>query len=249
MPDPAKLSATPRVSAAFPPRWGFIKGLLTGAVIEVPALASAVWLLARLGIGDSEAGFMRILRLTTVFCGVAAVVTAAGIGRLAAHASVDKVGGRNHAVWSAARTHGAAGAALVFIAVIPHGHLPDRGIVWLVIPIVGAVFGAMCGSVIGLVCGGAAPVSIGDVMALARKPSEALRQLLDPEDLLKIGAAVRDRTTHLFGGMFEPAQLPPVEAKPDGDVKAKVGDDPAPTMTSKDVAIAPAMQAEEAPRE
>src|SRR3954463_6600643 len=99
MPDPVKPSATPRVSAAFPPRWGFIKGLLTGAVIEVPALASAVWLLARLGIGDPDTGFMRILRLTTVFCGVAAVLTAAGIGRLAAHASVDKIGGRSRAVF------------------------------------------------------------------------------------------------------------------------------------------------------
>ncbi|MDB4959709.1 MAG: hypothetical protein JWO36_7278 [Myxococcales bacterium] len=215
MPDPIKPTVGPRVSTAFPPRWGFVKGLLTGAVIEVPALASAVWVLARLGIGDPDVGFMRILRLTTVFCGIAAVFTAAGVGRLAAHASVDTIGGRKRAVYVAARAHAAAGAGLLFIAVIPHGHLPDRGLIWLPIPLVGLACGALCGAVIGMVCGGAAPVSIGDVMALARKPSEALRQLLDPEDLLKIGAAVRDRTTHLFGGMFEPAQRPPGDKSED----------------------------------
>jgi hypothetical protein len=237
MPDPQKPKPSPAVSAAFPPRWGFFKGLLTGAVIEVPVLASAVWLLAHLGVGDPSVGFMRILRLTTVFCGVAAVFTAAGVGRLAAYASVDKIGGRGRAVWVAARAHAAAGAGLAFIAVIPHGHLPERGAIWLVIPLAGVAYGAICGALIGLVCGGAAPVRIADVMALARKPSEALRQLLDPEDLLKIGAAVRDRTTHLFEGMFEPAQRPPAE------VKAEVA---APDVTAK---AALETTAKEAPRE
>ena len=32
---------------------------------------------------------------------------------------------------------------------------------------------------------------------------EALRQLLDPEDLIKLGAAVRHRTTHMIQGIFE----------------------------------------------
>jgi hypothetical protein len=224
MPDPLKPNVTPRVSAAFPPRWGFVKGLLTGAVIEVPALASAVWLLAHLGIGDSDASFMRILRLTTLFCGVAALATAGGVGRLAAHASVDKVGGRGRAVFVASRAHAAASAGLIFIAIIPHGHLPDRGAIWLVIPMMGVACGAVCGSLIGMVCGGAAPVRIADVMALARRPSEALRQLLDPEDLLRIGAAVRDRTTTLFEGMFEPAQRPPAEVKAaEVDVKPTAG--------------------------
>lgn len=153
---------------------------------------------------------MRILRLTTVFAGIAAVFTAAGIGRLAAYASVDKIGGRRHAMFIAGRAHAAASAGLILIAVIPHGHLPDRGVPWLLIPIVGAAAGAVCGATIGAVCGGAAPVHIGDVMAAAiKRPSEALRQLLDPEDLLKLGAAVRNRTTQLFEGIFEPAQKPP----------------------------------------
>jgi hypothetical protein len=101
------------------------------------------------------------------------------------------------------------------ITVIANGHLPERGLRWLLIPIMGAIVGAACGALIGAVCSGPSPVRIGDVMALAiRRPSEALRQLLDPEDLVKLGSAVRQRTTQMFQGVFEPAQKPPAE-KPD----------------------------------
>jgi hypothetical protein len=79
----------------------------------------------------------------------------------------------------------------------------------LVVPLVGAIAGWVCGATIGLVCGGAAPIGLSDVVALARTPGAALRQLLDPEDLLKIGAAVRHRTSRVFEGMFEPAKRPP----------------------------------------
>lgn len=207
-------SVSTRLPPAFPPRWGFFKGLLTGAVIEIPALTGGVWLLHRFGVGDPAVPLMKILRLTTVFCGIAALFTAAGIGRLTAHASVDKIGGRRHAMWIGARAHAAAGAGLIVIAVIPHGHLPEPGAVWLAIPGIGLLVGALCGAVIGAVCGGAAPVRIGDVMALAiKRPGEALRQLLDPEDLIKLGHAVRHRTTQMFEGIFEPSQRPP--AKPD----------------------------------
>lgn len=213
MPDPIVPSVSARVPAAFPPRWAFFKGLLTGAVIEVPALAAGVWVLARLGMGNHGTPFMHLLRLSAVFAGVAAVLTAAGIGRLAAHASVDKVGGRRHAIFVAARAHAVASAGLLLIAVIPHGHLPDRGPVWLLVPAVGMVVGVLCGAAIGAVCGGAAPVGITDVMAIAiKRPTDALRSLLDPEDLLKLGAAVRQRTTQVLGGMFEPAERRPEDS-------------------------------------
>ena len=42
---------------------------MTGAVLEVPVLAAGLWLLARIGFGDPDAGFMRILRMTAVFGG------------------------------------------------------------------------------------------------------------------------------------------------------------------------------------
>lgn len=213
MPDPTLPAASARIPSAFPPRWGFFKGLLTGAVIEPLALAGGVWLVARLGVGDPDISYMRILRFTVVFAGFAAVLTAAGIGRLAAYASVE-AGGRRRAILVAARAHAAASIALLLIAVVPHGHLPGRSWVWLWLFVVGGGLGAACGATIGIVCGGAAPVGIGDVVALARTPGQALRQLLSPDDLLKLGAALRHRTTQMFGGMFEPAQPPPPEKTP-----------------------------------
>jgi hypothetical protein len=188
------------------PRWGFWKGLLTGVAVEVPALTAAVWLLAQLGFGNAEVPVMRVMRLTTVFAGVAAILTAGGIGRLAAYASMD--GGRRRAVFVAARAHAVASAGLVVIAAIPHGQLPGRSLEWLAFPAGGLVVGAACGALIGAMCGGAAPVELADVWSLARRPSAALRWL-DPRELVRLGAAVRHHTSHLFEGMFDPAPLPP----------------------------------------
>ena len=55
---------------------------MTGAAIEIPAIAATVWGLSWVGIGDPDVTFMHVLRLTTVFAGIAAVLTAGGIGRL-----------------------------------------------------------------------------------------------------------------------------------------------------------------------
>jgi hypothetical protein len=200
--------------------------LLTGAVIEVPAFATGVWLLARIGVGNSTAGFMTILRLTAVFTGVAAVLTAGGIGRLAAAASSAKGGGRRRAIILAARTHAVAGAGLLLIAAIPHGHLPPHLWKWLVFPITGAAIGAGVGATIGVVCSGTAPVGFADVWSLARTLGAALRQLLDPEDLVRFGAAVRQRTTNLFEGMFEPAKRRPGAAAATPEDRAAPADAP-----------------------
>jgi hypothetical protein len=189
------------------PRWGFWKGMLAGVAIEVPALTAAVWGLAQLGIGNADVPVMRIMRLTTVFAGVAAIFTAGGIGRLAAYASID--GGRRRAVFVAARAHALASAGLVVIAAIPHGQLPGHSPAWLALPAAGAVVGAACGAVIGVVCSGPAPVDLSDVWSLARLPSVALRHWLDPRELVRLGAVVRQHTTHLFEGMFDPAPPPP----------------------------------------
>ena len=213
MSEPTTPSLSTRLPTA-PPRWGFFKGLLTGSVIEVPALAAGVWLLGHLGATNPHADFMRVLRLTAVFAGIAAVLTAAGIGRRAAWASVDAIGGRRHAAAVAARTHAAASAALIVIATIPQGHLPDHARGWLIIPIVGAVVGAGCGAVIGAICGGATPLHLGDVLELARTPGHALTQLLDPKDLVRLGTRMRSKTREVFHGMFDPAEKPPEEKKP-----------------------------------
>jgi hypothetical protein len=198
---------SPREIPVAKPRWAFFKGFLMGAAIEVPLLATTVWLLARLGIGDPDVSFMRFMRLTTVFCGIAALFTAGGIGRLAAQGTVD--GGRKRAVFVAMRAHAAAGVGLLIIAAVPHGHLPVTPWEWVLLASAGLVPGAVCGVIIGFVCGGVTPVGLADVWSLAQRPSEALRQLLDPRDLVKLGAALRTRTTHLFEGIFDPAPLPP----------------------------------------
>ena len=97
----------------------------------------------------------------------------------------------------------------MLIAAIPHGQLPGHSLDWLAFPTGGLVAGALCGVLIGVVCGGTAPVELADVWSLARKPSEALRSWLDPRELVRLGAAVRLRTTNLFEGMFDPAPPPP----------------------------------------
>ena len=190
----------------------------------MPAIALGVWLLARLGMTDPHVEMMRILRLTAVFAGVASVLTAAGIGRLAAWASVDAVGGRRHAIAVAAKAHSVASIVLVIIAMVPNGHLPEHTRGWILIPFVGAAVGAICGVVIGAICGGAAPVQIADVMALARTPGHALAQLLDPKDLVKLGTRVRSRTQQLFQGMFDPAERPtdkPADKPPEAPEEPK----------------------------
>src|SRR6476646_2129713 len=107
MSDPKLTQVTPRMPKEIPhmaqPRWGFIKGLLTGAVIEVPAIAAAVWVLARLGIGNPAVPFMHLLRMSAVLAVIAALLTAGGIGRLAAATSYER--GRQRATVVSARVH------------------------------------------------------------------------------------------------------------------------------------------------
>ncbi|MCX5748141.1 MAG: hypothetical protein NT062_37250, partial [Proteobacteria bacterium] len=75
------------------------------------------------------------------------------------------------------------------------------------------------------------PLGIGDVLSLAKQPTRAIRHLLAPEDLVKLGAALRDRTSNLFEGMFEPAAPPPTDAKVDAKVDAKLPEKVEPPAT------------------
>jgi hypothetical protein len=214
------------------PRWAFWKGLLTGAAVEIPLLALTVWALAHLGVGNPEAELMRIIRLTAVFTGVAALLTAGGIGRLAAHVLVEKEPDkepdaepgaepgaddpgielgrrRRRAILRAARAHAVASAGLVMIAAIPHGQLPEAPVGWLAFAAGGLVSGAVAGVLIGYVCTSQSIVHLADVWSLARRPRVALRTILSPEELARLASALRTRTTDLFDGIFEPAPPPP----------------------------------------
>ena len=221
--DPPASARTAREIPAQKPRWAFFKGLLTGAAIEIPLIAATVWLVARLGIGDPTVGFMPVMRLAAVFTGVAALLTAGGIGRLAAYTSVEK--GRRHAITVATRTHAIATAGLVVIAAIPHGAIDFRDFSWVVLPAVGLLAGAFCGAVIGTVCTGTTSVGLADVWSVTMKPTEVLRSLLSPADLVRLGSALRTRTSTMFEGIFDPAPKPPAEPpkaepKPDDTKKA-----------------------------
>ncbi len=137
------------------PRHAFWKGAATGIVVVIPAVAFGVWASAVVGITGHEAGLIECIRLAVLFAGLAAVLTAGGVGRLAAEASAE--GGRPRAVLAAARAMAPAGAALVIIAAIPQGDLPMTPGGWVALGGLGAVMGAGSGAVIGLACAGELP--------------------------------------------------------------------------------------------
>lgn len=237
MADAKPIPRSPRTSreiSAQKPRWAFWKGLLTGMALEVPVLAVTVWLVARMGVGDEAASFMSIVRLAALFAGLAALLTAGGIGRLAAYVAIEH--GRRRGVIAAARAHAMASAGLVLIAAIPHGSIDFTSLTWLSLPAAGMVAGALCGAVIGAVCTTATSVGFAEVWSLTRKPSEALKSLLSPGDLVRLGTALRTRTSTLFEGIFDPAPpppakpaappdappAPPTDGRPEGDRKKAV---------------------------
>jgi hypothetical protein len=137
------------------PRHAFWKGAGTGVLVVIPLVAFAVWGAAKVGVTHHRDGVIACLRMTVIFAGIAAVLTAGGVGRLAAEASAE--GGRPRAVLVGARAMAAGGAALTMIAAIPHGHLPMTPAGWVALAALGAIAGAGGGTVIGLACAGELP--------------------------------------------------------------------------------------------
>ncbi len=188
------------------PRWGFWKGLLVGLILEIPAISVALLLLPRLGLGEPVAA-MTIVRMTSLFVGLPALITAGGLGRLSAYESVRWT--RQEAIARVAGVHALAGFLLTFIAALPHGYLPESLLDWLLLVLVGMGAGAICGAAIGLMCTGAPPRQMSEVISLVKRPGVTLRQLIESEDLGRIGAAVRHRASLMFDGLLEPAEPRP----------------------------------------
>lgn len=142
----------------------------------LPALGTAIWLLARAGVGNGEAGVIEVLRLTLVFAGPAALLTGGGIGRLAAEAGAAR--GRRHAAWVGGRTFAVAGAGLAILAAIPLGDLPVRWPGWAALLGAGALVGAGTGVLIGLAVGGRLPTltELGVPPSLQVDPLKMLRR-------------------------------------------------------------------------
>lgn len=214
------------------PRWAFWKGLATGVLLEIPLLAVTVW--CALAVLDAPAvPMMRIVRLTAVFAGIAALFTAGGVGRLAAYTSVEL--GRRWAVFRAARAHAVASAGLIVIATIPHGAFPATPWGWVALATAGFAPGALCGAAIGVVCSRPRAVP---AEAWSPRPG-TLRQLLGQRDLSRLGSALRSRTSHLFEGMFEgmfdPVPPPPADPAHASDPTATAPGRPA-TPVERDAA-------------
>lgn len=155
-----------------PPRWPFLRGLVVGVLVVIPLVALVVWAVAVLGTGQ-DLSLVQVTRTAALYAGIAAVLTAGGIGRLAAEASA--TGGKTRGVWIGARTQAVASAGLVVIAALPQGALATVG-GWIGLALAGAASGAAAGAVIGFVCSAARPVALSDVVALARWPQEAIRR-------------------------------------------------------------------------
>lgn len=135
---------------------------MAGLLVTIPAVALTVWASAGVGLLDHDAGVIACLRLAVVFAGLAAVLTAGGVGRLAAQASIERPKGRLgtgrvRAMLVSARAMAPAGAALTIIAAMPHGGLPMSPGGWVLLAVVGAAAGAASGTAIGAVCSGEMP--------------------------------------------------------------------------------------------
>jgi hypothetical protein len=201
------------------PRWGFWKGLLVGTIVEIPAISAAVLLLPRLGLGEPEAA-MTVVRMTSLFVGLPALITSGGLGRLAAYESVKRR--RREAIGRIAAVHALAGLLLTFIAALPHGYLPQTALDWMAMGLAGLAAGAVCGAAIGVMCTGAPPRQVSEVISLVTRPGVTLRQLIESEDLGRIGAAVRHRASLMFDGLLDPAApRPEIERKAEGEEDGK----------------------------
>lgn len=133
-----------------PPGWAFAKGGLVGLLVIVPAVAGAVFALARLGIGPRQTAFAEIAWLTALLIGLPAVLVSGGIGRAAARAAIRAPQGQaRRAMSNAAKSAAVAVAGFTLIAAIPMRFVPQESWRWLGIAATGGVIGAPAGALIG----------------------------------------------------------------------------------------------------
>lgn len=126
-----------------------------GILALIPAVAATVWAAGAVAGLGPQPTMIEALRLTALFAGLPAVVTAGGVGRLAGQASLG--GGRPRAMWVAALALAFAGGALVVIAAVANQVVPWTPAGWLALIGAGAAAGALAGLGIGLACGGPMP--------------------------------------------------------------------------------------------
>ncbi len=167
MPPPARKPKKPRREkpwdparheATLPPRWGFLKGALLGFVFALPVTATAVWVLAHLGLGDPTS-YRRTLRFALVFAGIPAMLSAGGAGRVAARAAIARATTPvRRSVRAGALTFAPAGAGLVLLTALALGGPASRA-GWGFLALIGIGCGLVVGGVIGLWAGSPIPVT------------------------------------------------------------------------------------------
>jgi hypothetical protein len=141
-----------RDDAELPPigRLAFARGALVGFVVAVPAIATAVYALARLGLGDPSHGASEVLRTSLIFAGLPALLTCGGVARVAARAAARPEVGKWRVILAGALPMAAAGGGLVLLAALPLGNLPARSLAYLGYLAAGLLAGAPVGALIGL---------------------------------------------------------------------------------------------------
>lgn len=134
-----------------PPPFGFLKGAVLGLVLLLPLAALACYLLARIGIGDPDTSYTQVISFVAVFGGLPGILSAGGVGRVAARTAVaPRRGGTGWSILVSAAACTVIGAGVVILSVVPLGEVPTTSERWLWITGFGGGAGLMCGIMIGL---------------------------------------------------------------------------------------------------
>ena len=122
-----------------------------GLTVWIPLTALAVYLLTRMAGSSISPSFTQTIIITTIFAGLPALLTAGGIGRGTARATLTRWQRRTILALAMAQT-AVAGAGLAFLSLVPLGDVPSAVERWLTVAAGGAAAGAIAGLMIGLWC-------------------------------------------------------------------------------------------------
>jgi len=125
---------------------------MLGVVLGLPATAAAAYVLSRCGVGgDALAPFARVIAFAAVFAGLPALLSAGGIGRVAARASASQPERPiRAAILAAVFPFAVVGAGLVILTLVPLGRLPPTPADWALSAGTGMLAGALCGAILGV---------------------------------------------------------------------------------------------------
>jgi hypothetical protein len=156
--------ARSRYEERMPPRGAFLKGALLGCVIGIPLFAALTYGLTLLGMRAVPYSFEHVFFIVAALGGLPLILSAGGVGRLAARASIaprrrPMLGG----VVAAARALAVAGLGVVLIALTAVGGFPLSEREWALAAGAGVLGGLALGSLVGAwAASGGSAASLGD---------------------------------------------------------------------------------------